>query len=336
MKSVHDLSTPALVVDTRALDYNIDLMARTRPGYALRPHIKAFKSTAMARHVHDRGGHGSFCCATLREMEGMVDAGLGTDLLLANETLDTARLAELVRRNHGRTTVAVDSAATIEVAAAARSDVLIDVDVGMPRCGCEPRDAAALADLAAANGVVVRGVMGYEGHAMGNDDRCSRQDQVLASMELLRRAHDQVGGISSAGGTGTYDLHDWVDEVQAGSYLLMDSHYARLDLPFRQALFVVATVISTNESRGWAVTDAGLKAFGMDHGNPSIDGHEVFFCSDEHTTFMVGEDGRLPRVGTKVRMTPAHVDPTVALHQRMHLLDGDEVVDCWDVDLRNW
>jgi D-serine deaminase-like pyridoxal phosphate-dependent protein len=35
-------------------------------------------------------------------------------------------------------------------------------------------------------------------------------------------------------------------------------------------------------------------------------------------------------------MVPAHVDPTVALHERLHLLDGDDVIDSWDIDLRNW
>jgi D-serine deaminase-like pyridoxal phosphate-dependent protein len=115
----------------------------------------------------------------------------------------------------------------------------------------------------------------------------------------------------------------------------MDTHYARLALPFRQALFVEATVVSTSPSKGWGVLDAGLKAFGMDHGNPSVDGHDVFFCSDEHTTFLAAE-GSLPAVGDRLRMTPAHVDPTVAMHERMHVIDGDDVVETWAVDLRNW
>jgi D-serine deaminase-like pyridoxal phosphate-dependent protein len=154
-------------------------------------------------------------------------------------------------------------------------------------------------------------------------------------MALLRAAHDDVGGLSSAGGTGTYDLHEWADEVQAGSYLLMDTHYAQLGLPFRQALVVQATVVSTSPSKGWGVLDAGLKAFGMDHGEPSVDGHPVFFCSDEHTTFLA-DDGRLPAVGDRLRMTPAHVDPTVALHERMFVVDGEDVLETWPVDLRNW
>ena len=333
---VHELPTPALVVDLAALEHNIDVMAAARPGPALRPHVKAFKSTALARHVAERGGHRSFCCATLREMEGMAAAGLGDDLLLANETLDHQRLRQLVHRADARVTVAVDSPETALAAAEAGASVLVDVDVGLPRCGCLPEEAGRIAEAAASLGCAVRGVMGYEGHVVGNPDRAARAAEVERSMALLRRAHDDVGGISSAGGTGTYDLHDWADEVQAGSYLLMDTEYARLGLPFRQAVFVVATAVSTSPSKGWGVLDAGLKAFGMDHGNPAVEGHDVFFCSDEHTTFLASEADGLPSVGERLRMVPAHVDPTVAYHERMIVLDGDEVVDTWPVDLRNW
>jgi D-serine deaminase-like pyridoxal phosphate-dependent protein len=61
----------------------------------------------------------------------------------------------------------------------------------------------------------------------------------------------------------------------------------------------------------------------------------VWFCSDEHTTFSA-ESAPLPAVGDLVRAAPAHVDPTVALHERMHLVDGDDVVETWEVDLRGW
>ena len=332
---IEDLPTPALLVDVEALDHNIDVMAATRPGPALRPHVKAFKSTAMARYVAERGGHRSFCCATLKEMEGMAAAGLGDDLLLANETLDTARLAALVATG-ARVTVAVDSPQTVEVAAAAHADVLVDVDVGLPRCGCPPEEAGPLADMARAAGLTVRGVMGYEGHLVGNPDRAARAEGVAASMALLRAAHTDVGGgLSSAGGTGTFDLHDWADEVQAGSYLLMDTHYAQLGLPFRKALTVLSTVVSRSP-KGWAVADAGLKSFGMDHGNPTLPGYKVLFCSDEHTTFLPDEGGSLPGVGDKVQFLPAHVDPTVALHERLHVVDGGRVIESWPVDLRNW
>ncbi|MFN7148744.1 MAG: alanine racemase, partial [Microthrixaceae bacterium] len=142
---VQDLPTPALVVDGATLDHNIDAMAAVRPDAALRPHVKAFKSTDLARHVAQRGGHRSFCCATLREMEGMAAAGLGDDLLLANQTLDADRLGRLVDAGTARITVAVDSPETLDAAAGAGAEVLIDVDVGLPRCGCLPAEAGPLA-----------------------------------------------------------------------------------------------------------------------------------------------------------------------------------------------
>ena len=150
----------------------------------------------------------------------------------------------------------------------------------------------------------------------------------------LQLAHQAVGGdLVSAGGTGTYDLNRWATEIQAGSYALMDTAYAKTDVPFRQAVSVLATVISV--SAGWAVADCGLKALGMDHGNPSIDGATVLYCSDEHVTF-VPDEGRRVRVGDRVRVIPAHVDPTVAYHAHLSLVDGDDVVDTWPVDLRGW
>ena len=47
--NVHDVPTPALLVDVEAFEYNVATMASARPGTALRPHVKAFKSTALAR-----------------------------------------------------------------------------------------------------------------------------------------------------------------------------------------------------------------------------------------------------------------------------------------------
>jgi D-serine deaminase-like pyridoxal phosphate-dependent protein len=58
-------------------------------------------------------------------------------------------------------------------------------------------------------------------------------------------------------------------------------------------------------------------------------------CSDEHITF--APDAEHPvAVGDRIAVRPAHVDPTVAYHERMHVVDGDKVVDTWEVDLRGW
>ncbi len=335
MTTVRAVPTPALVVDTRALAQNLDTMAAALPGARLRPHVKAHKCTALAREQFARG-HGSFTCATPAEVVGMARAGLGTDLLLANECLDDARLRAIATCG-ARVTVAVDSDATID--AAARNgieDVVVDVNVGLPRCGCDPSDAARLADAARARGLRVRGVMGYEGHVVGLADRADRVAKTADAMALLERAHDLAGGdVVSAGGTGTFDINTTATEIQAGSYALMDGAYGALALPFVRALGIAATVIHVGDA--YAVADCGLKALAMDHGNPTIDDAHVWFCSDEHVTFA-------PRtnlsVGDRVTVWPMHIDPTVALHERMHLADGPgldaEVVDTWAVDLRGW
>jgi D-serine deaminase-like pyridoxal phosphate-dependent protein len=271
-------------------------------------------------------------------MEGMAAAGLGDDLLLANQVLGHSadRLGALAQRGAARVTVAVDSTETIDAAASAGiPEVLVDVNVGMPRCGCDPDDAGRLAELARAKGLVVRGVMGYEGHLM-MEDAATKPEKVEAAMQELRRAHEAVGGdVISGGGTGTYATNRWVTELQAGSFALMDSDYGKLDSPFRQALFVWATVISVNP-RGFAVLDAGLKAIAMDHGNPTVEGGKLWFVSDEHTTYAPADGSQLPKVGDRVRVIPAHIDPTIAKHERMHIVDSADVLETWDVDLRHW
>ncbi len=326
-----ELTTPALLVEERLLDDNIRTMADALPGRRMRPHVKAHKCTALARR-QAAAGHPGFTCATVREMEGMVRAGLGGDLLLANEVVDATRLGVLAEAG-ARITVAVDSDVTIAAAAwAGVPEVLIDVNVGLPRCGCPPEEAGRLADRARARRLEVRGVMGYEGHIVGLDDRAARAALLEDSMGQLMLAAGEVGGeIISAGGTGTYDLNSWATEIQAGSYALMDAAYGKLGLPFAQALSVLSTVISV--SPGWAVADCGLKSLGMDHGDPSVEGAQVWFCSDEHLTFAPTAP---LRVGDRVRVLPADVDPTVAYHEFLYLVDGDEVVERWDVDLRGW
>jgi D-serine deaminase-like pyridoxal phosphate-dependent protein len=303
-------------------------MSAALPGARLRPHVKAHKCTRLARRQAELG-HRGFCCATVAELEGLARAGLGDDLLLANEVLDARRLGAL----DARVTLAVDSEETLRAAAEGGvREVLVDVNVGLPRCGCRPEDAAGLADQARRLGLEVRGVMGYEGHVMAVADPEKRSRLCEESMALLVAAHAEVGGeLVSAGGTLTYACNRVATEIQAGSYALMDTTFAESGVPFEPALFVWASVISV--SRDYAVADAGLKSLAMDHGNPRIDAAAVWFCSDEHVTFASEQP---LRVGDRIRVWPAHVDPTVAKHARLHLASGDEIVDTWDIDLRGW
>ncbi len=325
------LQTPALVLDADALEHNLSTMSVALPGDRLRPHVKAHKCSSLARMQADFGHHG-FTCATIREAEVLAGAGLGSDILVANEVVEATRIGALASSG-ARVTLAVDSEATVDAAARGGvREVVIDVNVGLPRCGCAPETAGALADRARAHGIDVRGVMGYEGHVVGLPDREERTAKVAECMERLVRAHKDVGGeLVSAGGTGTYDINTWATEIQAGSYALMDTAYGALELPFRQALHVLATVISVSPK--YAVADCGLKAQGMDHGNPTIAGAKVWYCADEHVVFA---PERPVAVGDRVLVTPSHCDPTIAYHERLYVVRDEEVLDEWPVDMRGW
>jgi D-serine deaminase-like pyridoxal phosphate-dependent protein len=355
MAPFSDLPTPALVLSLEVLQRNLTTMATARPGPTLRPHVKAHKCTGIARQQVN-AGHRSFTCATPLEVVGLARAGVGDDLLLANESVDPHRLAAMAaaeRETGVMVTVAVDSNTTVDMAAAAGlRHVLIDVNVGLPRCGCAPEDASSLAERAVAAGLIVRGVMGYEGHLMTVPE-ADKPSKVKACMSRLVEAFDSLVDVAgeqcriiSAGGTGTYHVFGGddpvmsrINEVQAGSYALMDSSYGAQPLPFEQALYVVGTVISTTAraTGSWAVIDVGLKSLGMDHGNPHIDEASVWFCSDEHTTFSMN-DGALPAIGDRVLVRPAHIDPTIAMHANVHVVPrwGENVTEVWPVDLRHW
>src|SRR5438045_7104693 len=111
-----DLQTPALIVDAGAFEHNLATMAEALPGARCRPHVKAHKTSALARRQAEVG-HRTFTCATIREVEVMAAAGLGDDLLLANEVVHAERLGRVAEQS-ARVTLAVDSDATIDAATA--------------------------------------------------------------------------------------------------------------------------------------------------------------------------------------------------------------------------
>ena len=338
MRKLSDLQTPFLAVELDTFHRNLETMQSVRPGSSLRPHVKAFKSTDIAG-ILKQCGYSGFCCATIKELEGLVANGLGDDLLLANETLNASRLRSLVDQD-AQVTVAVDSVETIDAAKdGGIRDVLIDVNVGLPRCGCDLKEVAILCAYARRKGLNIRGVMGYEGHLMFIPDRAEREKGVIKAMQVLQEAHSITGGdIISAGGTGTFDLNKLATEIQAGSFLFMDTRYSKIDLPFEESLTIVSTIISVERNQKRAVCDAGVKSFATDYGKPILKDGVIEFCSDEHSTILpVEPSSELAfNVGDLVRLRVPHVDPTIAKHSRLVCVQEGYIHGGWEVDLRGW
>ena len=151
------VDTPALILDAGALKANIDLMADyfTHRHCRLRPHFKSHKCTAIAK-LQMKAGAVGITCAKLGEAEVVADAGI-RNILIANQIvgpLKIRRLVELCRRADPM--VAVDSADNVKMlsehalAARVTIGVLVEVDVGMGRCGVDPgQPALELARLVA-------------------------------------------------------------------------------------------------------------------------------------------------------------------------------------------
>lgn len=340
-----ELSTPALCVDLDALERNLERMHTffaERP-CNLRPHFKAHKTPAIARLQAEAGCDG-FCTATLAEAVVLADEGFD-DILVANEICDPTKVPALrALAERIKLTVAVDSAEAAELIAGTGARVLVDVNVGMPRCGVAPERAVEVARAATGHGLEVTGVMGYEGHATVIEDVRARAKVATASVEILLgvaadlREQGFAIDVVSAGSTLTYEVTGTiagVTEVQAGSYVLMDTTFARSS-PFEEALRCLTTVVSVQG--GIAVLDAGLKTMTIDHGNPELPADvaaAVLFLSDEHTTIATRE-GFDARPGDRVWLRPSHVDPTVNLHDRLYAFRGEEVADVWPVTARGY
>lgn len=353
--TIGGIPTPALVLDVAALDRNIRRMAAVFAAgpCRLRPHFKAHKTPEIARRQLAAGSCVGLTCATVSEAE--TAAALCEDILIANEIVGpgkAARVAALARRI--RITVAVDSLHGLEdiagaaVAGGVTVGLLVDVNVGQMRCGVTPGDAAvALAcRVAAAPGVELRGVMGYEGHLQNLADRAERERRARAAMDALVSTARQImrQGLPcemvSGGGTGTHDISgrvEGVTEIQAGSYALMDTDYAGLGLPFEHAFFVLGTVVSRPDSAR-CVADCGHKSTTRDHGLPGLKGMPgavVISLNDEHATISL-PPGSAVAVGDRVQLLPSHIDPTVNLHDVFYVIEGERVVDVWPIEARGY
>jgi D-serine deaminase-like pyridoxal phosphate-dependent protein len=353
--TLRDLPTPALVLDLAALDRNIRTMADFfAPGPCrLRPHVKAHKTPDIARRQLAAGSCVGLTCATVSEAEAV--AALTDDLLIANEVIGRDRCHRVAALARGRSVmVAVDSVTGLEqMAEAARAGgvtigVLIDVNVGQDRCGVSPgKETLALARRAADTAAVrLRGLMGYEGHAQGIRDRAERQSTARNAMRRLVATADllRMSGLPcevvSGGGTGTYDISgraEGVTEVQAGSYVLMDTDYVQVGVPFEHAFAVLGTVVS-RPAPDRCVADCGHKAATKDHGYPAvrgIDGAVVTALNDEHAVLSVPPATRLA-VGDRIQLLPSHTDPTVNLHDVFCVVEGDQVIDVWPISARGY
>jgi 3-hydroxy-D-aspartate aldolase len=357
------LSTPCLLLEAEALEHNVAAMMALvrRHGRHLRPHVKAHKCTAIARRQLEAGAIG-LCCATVREAEVMAETGLD-GLLVTSPVTSPAMVERLVRaRDHvADIAVVVDGEAGVDaLAAGTRADrplgALVEIDVGQGRTGVtSAADAVRLARrIEALPQLRYRGIQAYYGHLQHVPTYADRKAKAAEQWARLRpfldalRSEGLPPGIVTGGGTGTHllDLEEGpFTEIQPGSYLFMDKQYGAVELApgaaaFRTSLTIATRVISANQP-GLAVLDAGFKAMATDAGpalvasGASADA-AYQFMGDEHGGLRIADGAARPEVGDLVRLVAPHCDPTVNMHDWLHVTQDGRLSDIWPIDARGY
>lgn len=323
--------TPYMVIDFNQSLKNMKKVQSfaDQHGKTLRPHSKTHKIPLFSKRQISLGAVG-VCVQKVSEAEVMFDGGV-EDILISNEVvtgIKTDRIADLASRGC-RIKVAVDSEVGMSsLNESAREvgkeiDVIIDVDLGMDRCGILPDDFPGfLKKSSGYSNLTVYGIMAYDGN-VADESRSERSRKVASEVETLTKLckdYERINGepqTVSVGATSTYDLwaeYDIITELQPGTYVYYDRRTTEYGASTMDeiAMGVVGTVMSKTHSNH-AVIDAGYKSTSIDNGRypilimPSGDTAPVASMSEEHT---VCSDANQLKIGDRVLLLPSHACTT--------------------------
>ena len=340
---IYDLPTPALIADNDIITENMLSMEELLRGRAikLRPHYKSHKCAALARRQIASGAIG-MTCAKLSEAEDLAFSGV-SDILIANQVIEPAKIDRLAwLAGLIRLTVCVDDMENVHalsraaVYAGSTIHCLVEYDIGMNRCGVCTQEqvlelAATIRMLPNLEYDGIQAYAGYASHMVSTEERVEttrmNEQKVSALIEYLRIHGVEVHTVSGGStGTAAIKAEDGIyTELQAGSYLFMDSTYDRLDVPFKNSLFVLATVVSRSENT--IILDVGAKGLGADQNPPAvldrgkrrITGRVVL--NEEHLKLY--DSGWDAKIGEKALVIPGHCCTTVNLYDWLYLYSGD-------------
>ncbi|MGQ9733184.1 MAG: alanine racemase [Candidatus Zipacnadales bacterium] len=351
-EAIHDIDTPAFLVDLPQLRANIERVARcaAQAGLKLRPHIKAHKTPEIA-HMQLAAGAVGVTAAKVSEAEAMIEGGV-TDVFIANEIVGPAKLNKLADlRKRAHLSVACDSLAVAQGYAQQFAEpndpleIMIEVDIGAHRCGVPPEQAAYLAEeIARLPGLKIVGIMGYAPMTYGVKTEAERrtlveeEGRLLAQVaeELRNRGHDirRISGGCTPGAL-LYTAGCGLTEIRPGTYVFYDMNQVHLEVvgPESVSATILTTVISVPSPRR-AIVDAGSKAlatqvkplspgFGFVKGYP---GAYLDALNDEHGYLNLADSGLTVSVGDKLELIPPRVCTALNLYDELHLIENGRLV----------
>jgi D-serine deaminase-like pyridoxal phosphate-dependent protein len=359
MRTIHEIPTPALLLDLDVLERNLRGMAnRARElGVRLRPHVKTHKCVEIALGQRELGAEG-ITVSTLEEARIFADAGF-EDItwafpLIAGRTEEAAALARRVRLG-----VVVDSSAAVEHLAAADAPfaVWLKVDAGNGRAGVAPEapEAFEIPRAIVGAGLAFAGLLSHSGQAYRarSPDHVRRiamaeRDALAGLAERLRDEGLPVPDISVGSTPSMARVPDLtgVTEARPGNYALFDFTQVALGScgPADCAATVLATVVSSRPARGTSVVDAGALSLSADPGPAHLERRsfgELFEDYDRGTlrqnarlSSLSQEHGVVSRAlpwGARVRILPNHSCLAVACFDAFFVVRGEDVLDRWTI-----
>jgi D-serine deaminase-like pyridoxal phosphate-dependent protein len=290
----------------------------------------------------------------------------GCDTLVAYPQVgpSATRLVELAQQYpQAACSTIVDSLPAAQHLAAAASsanvkmDVLIDLNTGMDRTGILPNESAVALAKQVAQLELLRlvGLHVYDGQ--NHQSQRAQRDAAVAELmdsvwKLVQQLHELGLSIGSlvCGGTPTFPVfaeiakswrqtHSQIRiELSPGTSVLSDYNYSRDydDLSAIKPAVVLLTRIVSKPGDGLITVDLGHKAVAADqpagrrcHFVEIPDAQELKH-SEEHLVVRTNLADRLA-IGQVLRVLPAHVCPTVALHESMLLVNDHRIDGVWPI-----
>jgi 3-hydroxy-D-aspartate aldolase len=351
------LPTPCMMVDLDLFDQNIRKMAdhSKSVGINVRPHVKVHKSVDVAKRQIKLGAIG-LTVATIAEAELMSGSGLQGVLWTKQPASQNNihRAVALSKRDPSFMFVvdAPEVVDWVEEAAAAskvKCRLAVSVFASMPRQGIEAgQPALALAQkISSSPHFSFEGYMAYSGnaaHTKGFEARCKRSSEDLAgareTIELSKKCGLPVN-LVSGGSTGTYniDKNNGLTELEAGSYVFMDTGYSKIGgrdgntvySDFSSALTVLTTVDGKLHPN-LATTDYGNKAMARPtdcvKDKPWL---EVDTQGAEYGALRWKDGTPELKLGDRVEIYPTNLDVSTAAYDRYYITRGDQVIDVWPI-----
>jgi len=351
------LPTPCMVVDQAIFERNVKTMAeRTKAiGINVRPHVKIHKSADIAKIQMAHGAIG-LTCATIAEAELMTGAGL-KNVMWTKQPASRNAIERAVALSKKDPTfsfvvddpVVVDWISEAAEAENARLKILVSVFAGMSRQGIENgQPALELAQkVAASKRMQFDGIMAYSGFASHThvwQKRRERSASDLAAaretVELCKKSGLPVN-IFTGGSTGTYNIdhENGLTELEAGSYVFMDTNYFGIGgkdnetayTDFDGALTILTTVDSKrhpNEATIDYGNKAGVRPTDSVKGMPWL---EVATQGAEYGLLKWKDAGRDLKIGDRLEIYCTTLDNSTNYYDRYYVAQGDRIVDVWPI-----